>query len=247
MVVLSGVVVHGASRAGSFEEADGALAGLPGRLSSLVGLAADDIRISGITQHDAQEVLATLQVKPGMSLLGFNADAARASLEMLPWVKAAAVSRDYPNILRANVVERHAIAIWQNGQQVELIDDSGAVMGPPQFVAAGQYLLVTGEGANTAAAELINQMSAIPALQKRVTAATRVGARRWNLYLDTGAKLALPEDGVAEAMQVALNLEEGQNLFSKGVAVIDLRLKGRVGFQVAEAEVEPKSKAASQQ
>ena len=96
--------------------------------------------------------------------------------------------------------------------------------------------LVTGEGANLAAAELINQMSAIPELQKRVTAAARVGARRWNLYLDNGVKLALPEVGAAEAMKTVWDLDQTQGVFSKAVTLIDLRLQGQVGFQVAELD-----------
>jgi len=240
LAVLTGIVLHGASRAGSFEEAQGPLAGLPGRAASLVGLAADDIQISGLAQHDVSEVLTALHVKPGASLLGFDADAGRQSLERLPWVKAAAVSREYPNLLRASVVERHAIALWQNGTNVDLIDESGANMGRSTFTVGNAMPLVTGEGANIAAADLINQMSAIPGLQQRVTAAARVGARRWNLYLDTGAKLALPEQGAADAMKTAWELEQSQGLFSKGITVIDLRLKGQVGFQVAEMDGEQK-------
>ncbi len=236
LLILSGIVLHGASRAGGFEEEQGPLAGLPGRLSSLVGLAADDIQISGLSQHSAAEVLANMHVKPGTSLLGFDAALARQSLEKLPWVKAATVSREYPNLLIANVVERRAIAMWQNGATIDLIDETGANMGAPQFVVGNALPLVTGEGANVAAAELINQMSAIPGLKAKVTAAARVGARRWTLYLDSGAKLALPEQGAAEAMKMAWGLEETQGLFSKGVAVIDLRLKGQLGLQVAEMD-----------
>ena len=133
-------------------------------------------------------------------------------------------------------VKRHAIALWQNNGTVDLIDETGADMGRPSFVVGNSLPLVTGEGANLAAAELINQMSAIPELQKRVTAAARVGARRWNLYLDNGVKLALPEEGAAEAMKTAWDLDQTQGVFSKAVALIDLRLQGQVGFQVAELD-----------
>jgi len=97
-------------------------------VSSLLGFAADDIRIAGLAQHNASEVLDTLHLKPGGSLLGFDADAARQALEKLRWVKTASVTREYPNQLRATVVERHAIALWQNGNNVDLIDETGADM-----------------------------------------------------------------------------------------------------------------------
>ncbi len=228
-------LVHGASRSGAFDNEASPWSKLPGRLASIVGLAADHIQISGLAQHDPEEILAALDLRPGKPIIGFDASAARKALESIPWVKSAGVEREYPNTLKINVAERTAIALWQMNQQVTLIDDQGVAMGQPRFLLANHLPLVTGDGANTAAAELVNDLSAIPALQQHVTGAARVGNRRWTLYLDNGVKLALPEQGVPEALNLVGRLDRDQAILSKGISMLDMRAPGRMTVQVAEA------------
>ena len=228
-------LVHGASRSGAFDNEASPWSKLPGRLASIVGLAADHIQISGLAQHDPEEILSALDLRPGKPIIGFDASAARKALESIPWVKSAGVEREYPNTLKINVAERTAIALWQMNQQVTLIDDQGVAMGQPRFLLANHLPLVTGDGANTAAAELVNDLSAIPALQQHFTGAARVGKRRWTLYLDNGVKLALPEQGVPEALNLVGRLDRDQAILSKGISMLDMRVPGRMTVQVAEA------------
>jgi len=236
VMLVATTVLHGAARSSAFEDDRSPWSKLPGRLASSIGLAADDIQVAGLEQHDVSEVLQALDLKPGKSLIGFDTNMARRTLETLPWLRSAGVAREYPNLLKINLTERRGIALWQHGPDIDLIDETGAAMGKPHYVVAGQLPMVTGEGANTAAAELINQMSAIPGLSNRVHAAARVGDRRWTLFLDNGVKLALPEKGAADAMKLAWNLDQTQGLWSKGISVIDLRLSGQLAVQVAAAQ-----------
>ena len=235
-IAVVGTVLHGAARNGEFENEASSWNKIPGRLASIAGMAADDIQIAGLEQHDPAEIMLALGVKPGGSLVGFDANNARAALQQVTWVKSASVAREYPNALRITVSERKAIALWQHGPDIDLVDDTGKAMGQPKFVLSGQLPLVTGLNANLAAADLINQMSAIPGLSQRVTAAARVGGRRWTLYLDSGVKDALPEEGVAEALKAVWDAEQSQALLSKGISLVDLRIPGRMTLQIAEIE-----------
>ena len=229
-------IFHGAMRGGAFENDASFLNRMPGRLASLVGMAADDIQIAGLAQHDPAEIMAALHLQSGGSLVGFDAGSARLALEQVSWVKSASVAREYPNALRIAVSERRAIALWQHAAEIDLVDDTGKAMGQPKFIVSGQLPLVTGQGADVAAPDLINQISAIPGLLQRVTAAARVGGRRWTLYMDSGVKVALPEEGVAEALKAVWDAEQSQGLFAKGINLVDLRIQGRMILQVTEAE-----------
>ena len=233
---LATTILHGASRSGAFENDASFLNKMPGRLASLFGMAADDIQIAGLAQHDPAEIMEALHLKSGGSLVGFDAGTARVALEQVIWIKSASVAREYPNALRIAISERKAIAIWQHGAEIDLVDDTGKAMGQPKFVVSGQFPLITGQGADVAAPELINQISAIPGLLQRVTAAARVGGRRWTLYMDSGVKVALPEEGVGEALKVVWDAEQSQGLFAKGINLVDLRIRGRMTLQVAETE-----------
>jgi cell division protein FtsQ len=96
--------------------------------------------------------------------------------------------------------------------------------------------LVTGEGAQFEVAELVNQLEVSPDLSSKVRGAARVGQRRWNLYLDNGITILLPEKNVAEALARLAALESSQHLLSNGVKNVDLRFSGRVIVGIAEIE-----------
>ena len=214
---------------------------LPGNAAGLVGMAAEDITITGLSHHDPETLLSAIGVNPGGSLIGFDAAVAKRILENLDWIKSAKVQRRFPNQLDISVAEREPFAVWQRGKDYYIIDASGTAM---SGLAAAQLVrlpLVTGEGANTAAAELINQLEAYPDLMLQVNAAARVGSRRWTLYLDSGVTVLLPEAGWRDAVKTADELNRSQQLLSKGIRSVDLRLEGRVVVEVAEIKAEAES------
>ena len=209
---------------------------VPGKLSGLVGLAADDIRIKGLVHQDPAMVLTALDIKPGGSLVGFDAANAKALLENLDWVSSANVQRRFPNQLEISVVERVPFAVWQRAGSYYVIDRLGSAM---SNVLPGQLPplpLVTGEGAQFEVADLVNQLEASPDLKLKMNGAARVGQRRWNLYLDSGITVLLPEKDVGAALARLAALESSQQLLSKGVRSVDLRFPGRVIVGIAEIE-----------
>lgn len=236
MVFLAATIVHGVVRSADLSGNDAQASRLPGRLASLVGLAADDIRVSGLVHHDSQALLNALGVVPGSSLIAFDASAARRQLETMGWVEGASVLRKFPNTLEIIVKEREPFAIWQHNGVYDLIDREGTVIGGLDQMPNTQLPLVTGNGANLAAAELVNQLSATPELMSKVSAAARLGQRRWNLYLDNGVKVELPEQGVPDALQQVANLDKSQNILSKGISQLDMRIGGQMTVAIAEIE-----------
>jgi cell division protein FtsQ len=209
---------------------------LPGKAAGVVGMAAEDITIKGLEHHEPETLLGAIGVQPGGSLIGFDAVLAKRILENLDWIESAKVQRQFPNQLAIVIKEREPFAIWQRGEAYYVIDKTGVAM---TGVAASHLVrlpLVTGEGANTAAAELINQLEAYPDLLLQVKAAARVGDRRWTLYLDSGVTILLPEKNWSYALKVVRDLDASQQLLSKGIKSVDLRLDGRVVVQVAEVK-----------
>ena len=207
---------------------------LPGKLASMVGLAADDIRITGLTNHEPDVLLSAIGVTPGSSLIGFDAGLSRRILENLDWVQSAKVQRLFPNKLEIFVEERKPFAIWQRDNAYYVIDETGAAMSGIPAARMVSLPLVSGEGANVAAADLINQLSAIPELMLQVKAAARVGDRRWTLYLDNGVTVLLPEQDWQSALQTLHALDRSQQLLSKGIRSVDMRVPKRLSVQVAE-------------
>ena len=234
LLCLGAVIGSGLVRGGYLDYEGSRWLMLPGQAASLVGLAAQDISITGLEHHEPEMLLAAIGVQPGGSLIGFDAGHARRILEGLDWVEAAKVQRLFPNQLAIEVKEREPFAIWQRGEAYYVIDRSGSAMSGLAASELVRLPLVTGEGANTAAAELVNQLAAYPDIMLQVKAAARVGKRRWTLYLDSGITVQLPERDWHDALRMADELNRSQQLLSKGIRSVDLRLAGRVIVEVAE-------------
>jgi len=206
-----------------------------GRIASLFGFAADGIKIAGLKYHDAESVLTPLGVRPGGSLIGFDAANARHLLENMDWVLSAKVMRLFPNQLEIVVVEREPFALWQRGGSHYVIDKTGSAMSSLDPARMAGLPLVTGEGAQSAISDLVNQLEAHPRLKSKMLAAARVGQRRWTLHLDNGVSIALPEKDAERAMARVEELDRRYELLSKGIKGIDLRIAGRVTVMVSEA------------
>lgn len=236
VMFLGVTIMHAVMLGGYLDYPNSPWLKIPGKLSSVVGMAADDIRIKGLVHQDPEMVLAALGIKPGGSLVGFDAATAKQFLEDLDWVASAKVQRLFPNQLEISVVERVPFAVWQRGGSYYVIDRSGSAMSNLAPGAMPSLPLVTGEGAQFEVEGLVNQLEATPDLSSKVKAAARVGQRRWNLYLDNGITVLLPEKDVAAALAQLQALEGSQHLLSKGVKTVDMRFAGRVIVGIAQRE-----------
>jgi cell division protein FtsQ len=212
---------------------------LPGQVAAMFGVAALDIKLTGLQNHEAVDVLKAINVQPGGPLLGFDAKRARETLEKLNWVASAAVTRSFPNQLHIEIVEREPFVIWQHNGVLQVVDKKGLPMGGLSPDATHVLLQVVGDRANEAAAQLINQMEATPELFQDVRAATYVGGRRWNLLMKNNLTIALPELEVAPALEAAQSYYFAAAAQSGKVRMLDLRVAGEVAYHAATASEFP--------
>jgi cell division protein FtsQ len=240
VLFLAATIGYGLAAGGHLDYDGSPWAKLPGKFAGLFGLAARDIKITGLKHQQPEQVLAAIGIKPGSSLIGFDATQARSLLENIDWVEQATVMRKFPNQLEIDIAERTPFAIWQREGAQYVIDKTGAAMSSLDPKRMSHLLVVAGEGAQKEAEALVNLLEANPDLKSKVRGAARVGLRRWTLYLDNGIKVALPELNAGEAMARVEELDRTHGIFKKGVAAVDLRMADRAVFTVAEVKAEPK-------
>ena len=238
LLFLGLVIADGLLRGGYLDYEGSKWVRLPGKAAGLVGLAAEDITITGLSHHDPEALLSAIGVSPGGALIGFDAIRSKRILENLDWIESAQVQRLFPNQLDIAVAERQPFAIWQRGPSYYVIDKTGVAMSGFPVGRMVRLPLITGEGANVAAAELFNHLEATPDLLLQVKAAAWVGDRRWTLYLDSGVTVMLPEKGWEQAIALVDDLNREQRLLSKGIRSVDMRVPGRVVASVAEVKAD---------
>jgi cell division protein FtsQ len=217
----------------------GALAGWRDSLARMTvgtGLSVRNVLIEGRANTPEPLLRAAIGVVPGSSILGFSVAAARTRIESLAWVERASVERQLPGTIVVRLVERRPFAVWQNQGKFVLIDRDGQVVGEHDVAEFKQLPLVVGAGAPAVAAALFDLLEAHPAIGGRVVAAVRVGERRWNLRLNSGADVLLPEGQEAAALDRLNELQESQGLLDRPLKVVDLRLPDRL---VVRPQIEP--------
>jgi cell division protein FtsQ len=112
-----------------------------------------------------------------------------------------------------------------------LIDRAGAVVTNSNLADFRSLPLVVGPGAPEAAAPLVDALTSRPDLMGRVTAAVRVGERRWNLLLKSGLTVMLPEGHEAVALDRLAALDRDHKLLDRPLQFVDLRLPDRAAFR----------------
>jgi cell division protein FtsQ len=201
--------------------------------TGLLGLTVSDITVEGRETTDRETILAALAARPGTPILAVNPRRAKEQLETLPWVRTAVIERRLPGTLYVRLVERKPLALWQHGGKIELIDRMGAVIPVTPLDRFAKLPMVVGAGAAAHAAELIDMLASEPDLAGRVTAAIRVGDRRWNLRIDNAIDVLLPAEHAAGAWAQLARLERSSALLQRDVQTIDIRLPDRLVLRVS--------------
>lgn len=217
---------------------------LGGHTSSVVttvtartGFALSDIRVSGNVETSEIDVLGQLDLSGFTSLMGLDVDKVRGDIEMLPWISSARVRKVYPSALDISVTEREPFAIWQHGEALSVVQADGRVIAPFRNRRNASLPLVIGSGAPERAADFIDTVAQFP-IAARVNAYILIAKRRWDIRLDNGVTVKLPEHGVSEALAEITNLDRQQAFLSRGMTAVDMRLADRIVVELREDEAE---------
>ncbi len=188
-----------------------------------------DVTVEGRDYVERSAILAALNVKAGDSLLGIDLQASRQKLEAIDWVASATVERRLPDTLYVTLKERRAVAIWQTGGEYTLIDRDGRTVRASRMPpGAEKLLLLGGPGAPAHVGELLLLLAYEPAVARQLRAAVWVGQRRWNLVLNNGVEIWLPEEDAVAALKQLAKLEDRHRLLSREYGVVDLRLPDKL-------------------
>lgn len=202
------------------------------RIAGEAGFRVRHVRVSGTERMNELAVYERALAQKDQPMPLLDLEALRAELLALPWVEDARVSRQLPDTLRIDVVERKEHAVLAKPDHLVLIDADGNELEPISPAKAEGKLVISGPGAQRKVAELDALLDAAPALKPQVAAAEWVGNRRWNLTFKTGQLLALPEEERAAAALVRFAKLDGANRLLGGrVAAIDMRVEGQAAFR----------------
>lgn len=192
------------------------------------GFQVGEILVSGRTHTQMEALRIAIGLDRGDPILEIDPELIRNRIETLPWVRTALVERQLPDIVRIRLEERSPFALWQRNGRMAVVDDEGVILPATGSDAEEALPIIVGTRAPENAPALFALLANEPDLSRRVRAATWVDGRRWTLRLDNNIDIHLPAESPGEAWTRLARLDREQQLLSRDVVVIDLRLDDRL-------------------
>jgi cell division protein FtsQ len=201
------------------------------------GFGVYEIRINGNRRVPTDTLFAALGLKPGQSIFFTDLPAARARILALDWIQSADVVRRYPDAITVNVVEKRPFALWQTpDNRLAVVERSGGIITTQDAASFSKLPKLIGAGAPQSAADLVDAVMGHRALSARVAAYERVSNRRWNLLLNDGVTVELPETGWQKELDALEHLIVDDGILERDVTEIDLRSPTHYFFTLKSGE-----------
>jgi cell division protein FtsQ len=200
------------------------------------GLVVRDVYADGQVYTEPEELLEAVRPFIGHSMLDLDIDKVGASIRDLPWVRSVSVRREFPDRLIAQITEHRPLALWHDAERLWLVDTEGEIVPIPDLRDFANLPLLTGEGAPEQAHALFNLLSLEPTIARRVTGATRISGRRWNVYVDGRIEVRLPSEGAEHAWRRLAEHERREQVLDRAIESVDLRLADRLIVRVREPD-----------
>ena len=158
------------------------------------------------------------------------------------WIRDLYIQKQFPNTLRININEYNPFAILtKDGFSYNLIDEYGDIINiPKKDIENFKHLLIIfGDDIKSEINNLFNLLSIYYNITLKLVQVDRIGDRRWNLILQDGILIKMPEEdeNIFEAWN---NLDKILNIYGLDVDLqeIDLRIKDKIYLKYKDKTAE---------
>ncbi len=172
------------------------------------------------------------------SSFDIDLDAVREMIAGLPAVAGASVRVRQGGVLVAHVEERQPVAVWRSRDGLGVVDIEGVVIGEIlSRTDRADLPVIAGRGADRAVPEALAILQAATPLKARLRGLVRMGERRWDVVLDRGQRILLPETEPVRALERVIVLAEVQDMLERDLAAVDMRIAARPTIRMNENAV----------
>jgi cell division protein FtsQ len=180
--------------------------------------------IEGASPVLADTARALMPVDFPVSSFDLDLEAMQARVAALDVVKSVDILIRPGGVLEVNVTERDPVLVWRRTGALELVDATGhRVATLVERSARADLPLIAGWRANARVDEALAILAVAEPANLRVRGLVRIGERRWDVVLDDGPTILLPETEPMLALQQVLALDEAQDLLARHVTHVDMR------------------------
>lgn len=162
-------------------------------------------------------------------------EALRADVERIDAVKAADVMVGAGGVLQIRITEREPAIIWRSRTGLFLLDPTGhRIAELTSREAQPELPLIAGLGADTNVPEALALIDAARPIEARLRGLVRMGERRWDLVLDRGQRIQLPQEQPVQALERVIALDKAEDILARDVTVVDMRNMNRPTLRLTD-------------
>jgi cell division protein FtsQ len=209
----------------------------------------DTIAVPDVSRDLAEAIRVAAFVQLPVSSLELDVAAVRDRIEQLDAVERVRVRALASGTLEIRAIERVPVVVWRSLDGLELLDAQGVrVAEIDSRVRRPDLPLIAGAGADRAVPEALALLAEARPVGGRIRGLVRRGERRWDLVLDRGQVVKLPEVDAVAALERTMTLEVRGDLLKRDISVVDMRDPRRPMLRLTEhavAELERLRKTAA--
>lgn len=185
------------------------------------------MKVEGASDILSRGIRDMLPVALPASSFDFDLNRLRDDIAALDAV-AAVDMRIRGGVLEVNVTERTPAILWRGPTGIEMLDASGHRTATVTARDVRPDLpVVAGEGADRAIPEALSLIDAAGPILPRLRGLERMGERRWDVVLDRGQRIMLPETDALRELERAIALDMADRILARDVTVLDMRNPAR--------------------
>ncbi|MBS0235784.1 MAG: FtsQ-type POTRA domain-containing protein [Proteobacteria bacterium] len=182
------------------------------------------INIQGTQRLSAQEIMDITGIAPQMDIMSIDLSVVKNRLEENPWVENAEIRRIIPDILTITIQEAIPSALWINNKDAFLVSRQGRVLDKVNNLKEYKnYLMLFGNNAPSEHIKIYDTLYR-SAFFSDILSISRVGNRRWDVYLRKRVVIKLPEKAGVEVVAAVDELLRKNAETSKELQMLDMRL-----------------------
>ncbi|MBU2992938.1 cell division protein FtsQ/DivIB [Octadecabacter sp. 1_MG-2023] len=194
--------------------------------------------VDGADETLSADVRTVLPVEFPVSSFDLDLEEMRQTVAALPAVADATLRVRPGGILQVGVTQRQPVAVFRGPDGLKLIDVEGVLI---QAIVAradrSDLPLITGDGARDFLSEGLEIYRVAGPLLPRMRGVVRMGERRWDVILESGQRILLPNADPVIAFERVVALNQAQDLLERDVAVVDMRNPTRPTIRMNEQAV----------
>jgi len=193
--------------------------------------------INGASPEVRMQVVDTLSRIEASVANNNTVELVRSELMTLPMVKDISVTVRDGGTLMIDIIEKLPVLIWHIDDEYVLIDRKGdRLRSIPARDDHPDLHLVSGIGAERNVEEALAIFNESWDLLQMTRGLVRVGERRWDIVLDRGRLIMLPEKDPIDALRLLNVVEQSKDILARNLSVIDLRIPGKLVVRMRPGE-----------